>query len=142
MPHCSVFVQATQLQSQLTLNSYATTFLYVRAKERWLILIRRFWHECSWYYAAACTVDYRWIGRRCLTVFSFCMVCYNKKSHSIFLKLATIRFDDDAAVIMLLQQRCLVYLHAACACIVTGEPAAAAAFFDSDSCMVYLHAAL
>ena len=42
---------------------------------------------------------------------------------------------------MLLQQRCLVYLHAACACIVTVEPAAAAAFFDSDSCMVYLHGA-
>ena len=35
---------------------------------------------------------------------------------------------------MLLQQRCLVYLHAACACIVTVEPAAAAAFLESDSC--------
>lgn len=28
------------------------------------------------YCAAACTVDYRWIGRRRLTVFSFCMVAF------------------------------------------------------------------
>ena len=32
------------------------------------------------YYAAACTVDYRWVGRRRLTVFSFCMVCYSNNA--------------------------------------------------------------